>query len=198
MTTDKSSEREAFEAWCRAGKISVSTFDHLSQAYAPGTYCDSRTWSAWLAWQARAALPQQAQEPSLPPQGAASGWKLVPVEPTDDMLSAPFSKAMENCRCEECGHSWSRGISMNKAGLVYRAMLAASPAPAPQEPAARFDEVVAAELSKVSSVPYNSHEICKWFAENVRNALYASPAPGELAQQAPSESSAQGSGVEKA
>ena len=39
-----------------------------------------------------------------------------------------------------------------------------------------FDAAVAAELSRVSTVPYNSHEICKWFAANVREKLATPPA----------------------
>lgn len=45
----------------------------------------------------------------------------------------------------------------------------------------QFDAAVAAELPLVSTVAYNSHEICKWFAENVRVRLAAIAAAGEAA-----------------
>jgi len=37
-----------------------------------------------------------------------------------------------------------------------------------------FDAAVAIELPCVSTVAYNSHEICKWFAENIRRRLIES------------------------
>ena len=45
-----------------------------------------------------------------------------------------------------------------------------------------FDEAVAAELSRVSHVEYDSHEICKHFASKVREriaALASGPAEKE-------------------
>lgn len=36
-----------------------------------------------------------------------------------------------------------------------------------------FDAAVEAELPRVSSVPYNSHDICKWFAQKLRDRLAA-------------------------
>lgn len=58
MTTDKSSEREAFEAWAATVML------NLKRLYAG--YFHEATAFAWLAWQARAALPQQAQEAPSP------------------------------------------------------------------------------------------------------------------------------------
>lgn len=46
---------------------------------------------------------------------------------------------------------------------------------------AAFDKAVAAELPCVSVVPYNSHDICEWFAKNVRERMAkdaaAAPSP---------------------
>jgi hypothetical protein len=54
-----------------------------------------------------------------------------------------------------------------------------------------FDEAVAAELPLVSSVPYNSREICQWFSERVRARLATLSAPtaqpGEAVSAEPSE-----------
>jgi len=41
------------------------------------------------------------------------------------------------------------------------------------ETVAQFDAAVAAELPRVSHLEYDSHEICKHFAENVRSRLVA-------------------------
>lgn len=60
---------------------------------------------AWFAWQARASQ-------SYGTSGVPEGWKLVPVEPTVEMLSAGA----------ECWH-----ISKDNADGYYRAMLAAAP-----------------------------------------------------------------------
>jgi hypothetical protein len=55
---------------------------------------------------------------------------------------------------------------------AWQAARAALRAPKVEAPSlADFDAAVAAELSKMSTVPYNSHAICKLFAENVRAAL---------------------------
>ena len=58
MTNDT---RAAFEAWARAGNMSLGTLRHIG--YAEGTYEDSRTHAAWLGWLAsrRAALAEAAK-----------------------------------------------------------------------------------------------------------------------------------------
>lgn len=68
--------------------------------------------SRWETWQARAALQ---------PAGVAvpEGWKLVPVEPTDEMLQSVTTSKHEALRAEV----------MRMAGEDYRAMLAAAPHP---------------------------------------------------------------------
>lgn len=42
---------------------------------------------------------------------------------------------------------------------------------------AAFDAAVASELPCVSAMPYNSNEICGWFAKNVRERLAALSTP---------------------
>lgn len=53
----------------------------------------------------------------------------------------------------------------------------------------RFDAAVAAELPCVSTVEYNSHEICKWFAKNVRERFAALHPPGDQPATAGAEPS---------
>ena len=66
-------ERAAFEI-AFAGKFSFARFnDDYGNEYA-----DAETCGAWQGWQARASLMGQ------PPEG----WKLVPIEPTDEMIDA--------------------------------------------------------------------------------------------------------------
>ena len=51
------------------------------------------------------------------------------------------------------------------------------------EVVSQFDAAVAAELPLVSTVEYNRYEICKWFAENVRERLAAIAAATEGAEE---------------
>lgn len=85
MTTMNDSEREAFEAKYEQTKAVV--FDAEYNRYVPRhdshwqRQCAEAMTPAWRAFQAGAAW-QRAQ-------GAVpEGWKLVPVEPTPDMLDA--------------------------------------------------------------------------------------------------------------
>ena len=55
------------------------------------------------------------------------------------------------------------------------------PLPAPVGALAAFDAVVAIELPCVSTAEYNSHEICKIFAENLRSRLAAIAAQAQPA-----------------
>lgn len=91
-------ERAAFEAWCRTrpGHPFAGAFTTLMRA----------------AWNARAALAQQAATP------APAGWKLVPIEPTPEMIAA-----------------WPNGNhGAGHEASIYRAMLLAAP---PATPAAQ-------------------------------------------------------------
>ena len=118
-TTDKlAAERAAFEealvkgGWCKKAPA----------RNAEGAYITDVFDSAWFAWQARAALEAGAK----PAPAEPVGWKLVPVEPTPEMIEAG----------DEVEDLYKRGTPKTW-GKVYRAMLAAAPA-APAEPVA-FD-----------------------------------------------------------
>lgn len=74
MTTDKSSEREAFVYWWRH-KYSAADLEGISEHVALN--------AAWAAWQARAALPQQAQDIAEASGGAEGG-------PEEDRIEAAF------------------------------------------------------------------------------------------------------------
>ena len=69
---------------------------------------------------------RDAPQPQQAPQGAPEGWKLVPAEPTQEMVDAmPFPV----------------NVTPRIGIETYRAMLAAAPAPpAPQADAARRTE----------------------------------------------------------
>lgn len=100
-------ERAAFEDWMRANRYDVGTF-------AWGEYHNMFARNAWMGWQARAAQPGQRA-------GVAEGWKLVPVELTDEMRQAAYDAFIAQ--------------SKKRNGLVeaYRAAIAAAPTPAAQE-----------------------------------------------------------------
>lgn len=74
---------------------------------------------------ARAVRRMLAATPAAPSQETAvpEGWKLVPVEPTDEMYEAGYNKLRDI-------HSgpFNGSPSLGHSGVVYRAMLAASPA----------------------------------------------------------------------
>lgn len=116
MSTEKSSERDAFEAW-------EPTYRPVAE-WQPKDIMFA-AFRAGVAY-ARAALPQQAQEPSLSTQGAE-----------------PDFSAMSRDRLEqECREYREAFYSATRLAQSYfdqlQTALAASPAPAPQEPAARF------------------------------------------------------------
>lgn len=121
----------------------------------------------------RASAPKQAQETSLPPQGAAS---LLPASGTKE------GEALIDSALSARDYPANPRAAARAAWEAARFLLAASPAPAPQEPAAwryRYRRggawIVCAEKPIYALQPGFDVE-----------PLYASPAPGELAQQAPS------------
>lgn len=59
--------------------------------------------------------------PSTSAQGPVAGWKLVPVEPTDDMMYAGKEKSRDLGASDFCSLD---------AKDIYAAMLTASPSPA--------------------------------------------------------------------
>lgn len=95
------------------GQEPVATVKAKSDAYG-GTFVH---WTALpvvgMKLYAAAPIPQQVAEPSVP-----EGWKLVPIEPTREMLLAEPARGYE--------------MSVNRRDEVWKAMLAA--APQPKEP----------------------------------------------------------------
>lgn len=77
-------------------------------AACPETGCD---WSSfWRGWQA--ALAQQ------PAQAVPDGWKLVPVEPTEEMLDALFENGMQDEDDDLIRSAYSALISVAPAAPV--------------------------------------------------------------------------------
>ena len=105
--------RNAFEAYfadSRRGKgaSKAPTFARL----ADGTYADDPTQRHWWTWQnaARAAL-------SAPPPVVPAGWRLVPVEPTEEMdVAGALAHEQSNCHDH-----------IGPINSAWSAMLAAAP-----------------------------------------------------------------------
>jgi hypothetical protein len=110
MEKQMQDEREAFEAWAKP-----LFFDLLRMNV--DDYHNLITQAAWMAWQARAALP-----------AAQPGYKLVPIEPTMAMSTA-FHSARPQTAVEEPDGSWSAN-AWGCFRASYAAMLAASGVPA--------------------------------------------------------------------
>lgn len=72
------------------------------------------------------------------PASVPEGWKLVPVEPTDDMLANVDEEVGGHCHsCTKWNASWS------DCRRVYAAMLAAAPqAPQPAQAKSRQQEII--------------------------------------------------------
>lgn len=135
-TTDQSAERAAYERWMidywRAkGFGSRLTDAQMMSRREDGKYREPAHNVAWDLWQhLRASLPAQVP-----------GWKLVPVEPTEEMLDAAARASMQHVidcindpkRAKEVG---SEKMTRLTHASRYRTMLAASPTPPaqPQEP----------------------------------------------------------------
>lgn len=129
-------ERAAFEAWARKHNSSLSE-DEIDQPEdinldkQAGVYIWANAESAWMAWQARAAL-------SAPSHGeqvrhmVPAGWKLVPVEPTREMISAASGAITTPDDLPPAGAGrWSMSDIAFRSR--YRAALAAAPSPASQK-----------------------------------------------------------------
>ena len=123
-------ERAAFEAWlqkCHPGAVGAELIG--KEENSPDTYVFSGVNKQWAAWQARAA---QAATPAPAP----AGWKLVPVEPTPEMLRAAAAEWLKHGEhgakfplaqgFESLGICPSQRIEYSRATHVYRAMLAAA------------------------------------------------------------------------
>lgn len=132
ISREGDAERAAFEAWIenRFGHASVSAGNILSR-FPSGEYAKDLTRAAWNAWaesargggwrtpgerEASPTLPHSENPDSPAPRGA-QGWRMVPVEPTDEMIEAGY-EALEQ------GREWGR---MQCAPDVWEAMLAAAP-----------------------------------------------------------------------
>jgi len=110
-------ERQAFEAHMRLGGYSNP------EKHPDGSYVSSAMELWWQGWKARAARPAQTEQQ---PVAVPEGWKLVPVQPTAEMLAAVTTSTFEPLRQE----------AMKMAREDYQAMLYAAPiAQTEQQPA---------------------------------------------------------------
>ena len=80
--------REAFETWAKAEDFSLALFGVRDRSYFGVV-----TEFAWLGWQAA-----RAQVPAPVP----AGWRLVPEEPTPEMLDALRTYFDKRTRVEKC------------------------------------------------------------------------------------------------
>lgn len=64
---------------------------------------------------------------------AERGWKLVPVEPTPEMLRAGIDNCAVSIRQDRAGNRQMTTPFDDECGSIYRAMLAASPPPPASE-----------------------------------------------------------------
>lgn len=105
MSEQKITEREAFEAalveWWPQAKGNLNFDD--------GEYSNHFMNYAWWGWQAS----QKHRAASHDVAETNSGWKLVPVEPTRQMMSQ--------------GHFAMAGTDRGKFRRIYMAMVAAAP-----------------------------------------------------------------------
>ena len=85
-------EREAFEAWAKAEDYSL-----VRSGVKDPFYHEVPTEFAWLGWQGA-----RAQEPAQEPAPVLAGWRLVPEEPTPEMLDALRTYFDKRTRVEKC------------------------------------------------------------------------------------------------
>lgn len=118
-------ERAAFEAEHKNWSL-VKTYS----LYGLISYSEPLLEERWLAWQARAAL-------SAPPVPAEpDGFKLVPIDPTPEMVSAYLDR--NDAYWHDCDAlppppgTWRTGTPSEATAVSYRAMLAAAPSPQEQ------------------------------------------------------------------
>lgn len=163
-------ERAAFEDWMSEG----GKFPRAIERAAGGGYKLMSAASYWEAWKARAALA------ATPAADALAGWKLVPMEPTAEML-------------ERAGATDRDGTPATYKTL-YMAMVGASPAAAPvvlPEPdswreGAKFALEAVSKVDSICWLTDSMKEVCiKQAAEAViaeRDRLRALLATGGQAQ----------------
>lgn len=106
--------RDEFEAWAKNNSISIDVFADGEQS--AGEYYLLEAHCAWQAWRAsRAAMVKD-------------GWQLVPVEPTDEMITSSVMKFMGASSMDEL--NCNAGIWAARDCLTYyQSMLAAAPKP---------------------------------------------------------------------
>lgn len=132
-TDDGKQDRRDWEVWCAALSTQPSPIEeerrHFEADAAPygfdltrdnnttgEPWCDYRDhdtghrWAGWLASREPHHVPS-----TQPPQ---AGWKMVPVEPTQDMLTVGEAEFRSYCLRHMFGHP-----------AVWAAMLAAAPLP---------------------------------------------------------------------
>ena len=105
----------------------------------------------------------------------SDGWKLVPVEPTPEMLYAARDWSIQK-----------NGIAVgnDQASGCYRAMLAAAPVPPQREPHCRCRAclaLLAEPVVEFTVCPKCGNKRCPK-ADNHRNACTGSNEPGQVAQ----------------
>lgn len=132
-------ERVAFEAWMHTYDSPPSLEGEVfnddryldADCFGQFVYDDLATQRCWSAWQARAQLAATA--------GVPDGWRLVPVEPTKEMIEAAFM---------------SEDVAFDSRSIVitdYRAMLAAAPSPAPASDAPEDDQAYDREAERLTA-----------------------------------------------
>lgn len=99
--------------WCLTGVVDGHAKDEATAKAAAQADYEQRILSALSPSPVPAPLPGSGETESNYPE-IPDGWKLVPVEPTKEMIDAGLRKNASN------PHPW--------CPAVYRAMLAASPA----------------------------------------------------------------------
>ena len=125
----------AYEQGVGKGHQAYNSGKEIANPYSPAYRCD-------LAWQygykegkeqaqreAKAAPQQEAQEPA--PSAAVFGLRLVPVEPTDQMVQAAHHIDL----------SYMPGQEGADRAAIYRAMIAAAPQPAPAPVSEPIDQL---------------------------------------------------------
>lgn len=123
-------------------------------------YADMRRMQAALIAKTHECNELRALAAEQPQPEAPSGWRMVPVEPTEAMLAAGAA-AESNA---------STHVQERLTLLAYRAMLAAAPPPAAPEPSE-------AEVAAAMASLYRAMEPAAWPSEDeVTDALRAAAA----------------------
>jgi len=109
-------DRAEFEQW-----YAENAFDFVKNPI--GSRDCGLQWKAWQAAKCRASRPSAESTGTA----QAAGWKLVPIEPTPEMIEAPYA-GMSEVQCVKTQEASRRGMTR-----AYKAMLAAAPHPASAE-----------------------------------------------------------------